>query len=181
MAYTVYKASGFPVTVPDNAIDTTFFNNAANDNKGIGVQLVGRNAINYGAAVAQNFLQITENFASTALLFPTDATALQGQLWFDITNDQLNVRVTNNTSGGINNWRPIVTSDRAGNIVATSFTGSGAGLTGIPGTAIIGGGSFPVINPLPGVEKSGDIRVAGSIISIWASGAWRQIFPAVYS
>lgn len=180
MAYTVYKASGVPVTVPDNAIDTTFFNNAANDNKGIGVQLVGRNAINYGAAVAQNFLQITENFASTELLFPSDATASQGQLWFNITNSKLHVRVTSNTSGGINNWRPVVTSDLDGNITATSFTGSGAGLTGIPGTAIVGGGTFPAINPT-GTPKDGDMRVVGSVISMWANGAWRQIFPAVYS
>lgn len=38
----------------------------------------------------------------------------------------------------------------------------------------------PAINPA--TPKDGDIRVAaGPIISIYATGAWRQIFPAVYS
>jgi len=37
----------------------------------------------------------------------------------------------------------------------------------------------PVINP--GVPKNGDLQISGSIISIYANGAWRQVFPAQYS
>lgn len=33
----------------------------------------------------------------------------------------------------------------------------------------------------PTTPKDGDVRVVGSVISIYASGAWRQVFPAVYS
>jgi hypothetical protein len=38
----------------------------------------------------------------------------------------------------------------------------------------------PIINPLSG-EKDGDIRVSGTDIDIWAGGAWRRVFPALYS
>ena len=37
----------------------------------------------------------------------------------------------------------------------------------------------PRINP--STPKDGDIQVSGSVISIYAAGGWRQIFPAVYS
>jgi hypothetical protein len=37
----------------------------------------------------------------------------------------------------------------------------------------------PVVNPVTPVD--GDTQVVGSVISIYAAGAWRQIFPAVYS
>jgi hypothetical protein len=40
------------------------------------------------------------------------------------------------------------------------------------------GASLPVINPA--VPKNGDILIAGSVISIYASG-WKQVYPAVYS
>lgn len=33
----------------------------------------------------------------------------------------------------------------------------------------------------PGSPKDGDVRVTGSVVDIYASGAWRQVFPAVYS
>lgn len=152
MSYTIYHADGTSVNVPDNAIDTTFYNSTANGaGIGIGTQLVGRNAINYGAPVAQNFLQMTENFASNSAHRPTDAFALQGQLWFNkisSTDGQLFLRVSGAASGGDANWRrvlvanPITASD--GDI---QVTGSGSTLT----------------------------------IKIFGGGAWNQVFPAVYS
>lgn len=39
--------------------------------------------------------------------------------------------------------------------------------------------TVPVINPT--TPKNGDIQVVGSVISIYANGAWRQVFPAQYS
>ena len=112
MAYNIYKSDGTLVVVPDNTIDSQFYNpTGGNTAKGLGVQLNGRNAIDYGAPTAQTFLQITENFASGAAFFPSDTTALQGQLWFNKTNSSLYVRVTGNTSGGIANWRRIVVID----------------------------------------------------------------------
>ena len=164
MSYTIYHADGTPVNVPDNAIDTTFYNSTSNGpGVGIGTQLVGRNAINYGAPVAQNFLQMTENFASTSALRPTDAFALQGQLWFNKispTSGSLFVRVSSATSGGDANWEQVVTVP----------AGSSA--------------TVPVVyNVAPATAKNGDILVITSptlSISIYAGG-WKQVFPAVYS
>ncbi len=242
MSYTIYHADGQLVTVPDNAIDTTFYNaTPAGSSLGIGTQLVGRNAINYGTSVAQNFLQMTENFASDVASRPTDAFALQGQLWFEkdaVTPEatgKLFVRIANAPSGDALNWNKVVVEDTSGNITVTGhYIGNGSGLTNIPATAVTGsitvtggtglgvagspvslGGtvtlsntgvtsivagtgisisgatgavtvtstvaaSAPVINPV-GTPKDGDIQVVGSVISIYAASAWRQIFPAVYS
>lgn len=110
MAYNIYKADGTLVTVPDNAIDQTFYNPTANGaGKGIGVQLNGRNAIDYGAPTAQTLLQMTENFASNNVL-PTDGTSLVGQLWFNKTDSTLFLKVTT-ANVGIANWRKVAVID----------------------------------------------------------------------
>lgn len=157
MSYTIYHADGSPVVVPDNAIDTTFYNDTAHaPGIGIGTQLVGRNAINYGAPIAQNFLQMTENFASTTNYRPKNPYALQGQLWFQKSTSNptgdgalyLRISGPSNAPESDANWRRI-----------------------------------PVANP--STPSDGDIQVAGSgsslTISVYGDGAWRQVFPAVYS
>lgn len=85
MAYSIFTPTGSefaitPISVPDNAIDTSLYDGT---NK-LGVQLLGRNAINYGTAVAQNTVQMVSNFAGTVP--PSDSIALQGQLWFEVTS-----------------------------------------------------------------------------------------------
>lgn len=37
----------------------------------------------------------------------------------------------------------------------------------------------PAINPT--TPKDGDVKVASGVVSIYATGSWRQIFPAVYA
>lgn len=158
MSYTIYHADGTPITVPDNAIDTVYYNaNVHGPGVGVGTQLVGRNAINYGAPIAQNFLQMTENFASSALYMPGDAFALQGQLWFETTSASdgvLHVRISNSGTGGAANWEAVVTA--------------------APSTGIISnrGGDVPVVNPASLSVQDGDIQVIGSAISIYANSAW---------
>lgn len=148
MAYSIRKSDGTLVSVADNAIDTDFYNpTGGSTGAGMGIQLIGRNAIDYGAAVAQTFLQMTENFSSATGTQPVGSKALQGQLWFDKDEGSLYVRVTPGVPGADNlavNWRKI-----------------------------------PVVNPV--APTDGDVLVTGSIISIWANGAWQQVFPAVYS
>jgi hypothetical protein len=66
----------------------------------------------------------------------------------------------------------------------TTSTGTGnAVLSNAPaltGAATLNGSGISAINPA--TPKDGDVQVAaGPTISIYASGAWRQIFPAVYS
>lgn len=159
MAYSIYTPTGSeyavtPLSVPDNAIDTGLYNSA---NK-LGVQLVGRNAIDYGTAIAQNAIQMVSNFAGTVA--PTAAKSFQGQLWFQVTSTTAGLLYLRNstTSGGEfpSGWEKVVT-------ISSSETGT-----------------TPVVNP-SGTPKDGDIRVVGSVISIWANGAYRQIFPAQYS
>ena len=143
MAYTIYKADGTLVSVPDNAIDQTFYNPTANGvGKGQGVQLNGRNAIDYGAPTAQSLLQMTENFASNGVL-PSDLTSLVGQLWFNKTTSSLYVKVTT-ANVAIANWRKV-----------------------------------SVVNPI--LPSDGDVLVVGSVISIYANGAYQQVFPPIYS
>lgn len=110
MTYQLYLPTGSnglnPIPVPDNTIDTALYDSA---NK-LGVQLIGRNAIDYGTAVAQNTVQMVSNFSGTVL--PSDSIALQGQLWFNATSSTaglLYVRTTANTSGGLANWSRIPT------------------------------------------------------------------------
>lgn len=143
MAYTIYKSDGTAVVVPDNTIDAQFCDTNHNGaNKGLGIFLVGRNAIDYGAPIAQNFLQMTENFCDDTP--PSNATALQGQLWYDKANGILKVNVSSTVTA---DWR---------------------GLTTIADPGAVTG-------------YDGQIKVSGSTVYVWANGAWRQIFPAVYS
>jgi len=138
MSYLIYKSDGTAVTIPDNIIDTVYYDpNGGDGGEGLGIQLLGQNSISYGPAVAQNFLQMQENYSSAAI--PSDLYSLQGQLWFNKssgTTGNLYVRITGNTSGGIANWRQVVVTDAFGNIVvggtvtATQFIGPVASITG---------------------------------------------------
>ena len=109
MSYNIYKSTGATVSIPDGAVDQSFNNSAANAGKGVGVQIPGIGS-SYVAPIAQNFLQITENFCGTVL--PPDSVALQGQ-WFNRTSPttgNLYVRVSDAPVGGIANWKQISTT-----------------------------------------------------------------------
>lgn len=154
MAYLIYKSDGTAVTIPDNAIDTAYYDasggggfgpgNIPQSGHGLGVQLVGRNTIGYGAAVAQSFLQIQENFCSSAV--PNDAFALQGQLWFNqasVTDGDLYVRNSAATTGGIANWKKVLLSDSSGNLVV-SGTITASKFIG-PATSVFGGATNQIV------------------------------------
>lgn len=51
------------------------------------VALVGRNAVNYGQAIAENFIKLTQNFASAV----QPAVPLLGQMWYDAPNGTIKV------------------------------------------------------------------------------------------
>ena len=167
MSYTIYHADGTPVVIPENTIITKYYNTAAHGTGiGVGTQLVGRYVVNYGTAIAQNFLQLTENFASTAAFRPADEYALQGQLWFErtsTTTGTMHTRVSSATTGGDANWQRVLSVDSAenlhlnGTLTAASFVGSGANLTGIP-TKIIGGTNISV-SPVGG---TGEVTISAT-------------------
>ena len=152
MSYTVYKPTGAngtnPITVVDNNLDTTYYDATGK----IGFQLAGRNCVNYGTAIAQNTIQMVSNFAGT--IIPNDTIALQGQLYFEVTGattGNLLVRTSSSSAGGRSvNWRKIVTT-------SSDETGT-----------------TPVVNP-SGTPKNGDIKVVGSVVSIFANNDWRQV------
>lgn len=205
MAYTIHKSDGTPISIPDNTVDAAYYNGTGGTlGLGMGLTLLGRNTIDYGQSVAQDFLQMVENFASTPV--PADATSLQGQLWFNKTSGtagKLYVRVSGANTGGILNWQQIVTTNSSG----TTIIGGDVTVTGnevvqgdltvngsehvlnnlvVDGTITAEGGLhvpvvFHALPVLPQVAQDGDMLIIGSVISVYAAGAWRQIFPAVYS
>lgn len=79
MAYVVKNTRGQTIAVVDSG--TT--NSVATD-----VTLIGQNVVEYGLPQNENFVYILENFANTTPpLFP-----VQGQLWFDVTNNVIKYR-----------------------------------------------------------------------------------------
>ncbi len=187
MAYTIHKSDGTDVPVADNSLDTDYYTGTppTSGGTGTGILLVGRNTIDYGAAIAQNFLQMTENFANT--LMPADSYALQGQLWFKkdalpAVSGNLYVRVKDTLLGGMNNWEKIVTVDNGGSSTIDGNLDVTGDLT-VDGAITSGGHRVSVVytsTAAPG--QDGDIAVeTGPVISMYAGGAWRQVFPAIYS
>ena len=65
MSYIIHKADGTAITIPDNVLDTSFYAGSVPPGVGVGNILVGRNTVDYGAAIAQNIVQMTENFAKS--------------------------------------------------------------------------------------------------------------------
>jgi hypothetical protein len=77
MAYTINKYSGVQLVVlEDGTVDTS-----------TSIGLVGRNYVGYGEIQNENFLYLLENFAN----INPPARPLEGQLWFNVSNDLLHV------------------------------------------------------------------------------------------
>ena len=136
-------ASGLSeIIVSDNIIDETYYDSYNT----IGIQLPGRNCVNYGNSIAQNTIQMVSNFAGTAI--PNDSIALQGQLWFNVTNattGNLYIRKASSSTGGLSaNWERVVT-------IGSTETGT-----------------TPVTNPST-TPKIGDIRIIDGNISMYSS------------
>ena len=78
MAYKINNTFGtLLVSLPDGTIDT-----AATD-----LTLFGKGYAGFGEKLNENFVKILENFNNTS----SPANKIQGQLWFDQTNKQINV------------------------------------------------------------------------------------------
>jgi len=94
MPYTIPysdEANNGTITVIDNTIDQT-----------TSIKFPGKNVTSYGNAIAENFLHILENFASSTE--PPRAT--EGQLWYDTTPGAEQLKVYDGTvwvpAGGLN-------------------------------------------------------------------------------
>ena len=77
MAYTINKSDGtVAATVDDGTLNTE-----------TSIQLIGRNYEGYGEAFNENLVKLMENFSTST----NPLNAIEGQLWFDATNDALTV------------------------------------------------------------------------------------------
>jgi hypothetical protein len=89
--------------VPDGTFDTS----------ATSITLIGKNVVNFGEAINENFVKLLENFASTS----EPQQAIRGQLWYDTASGRLNIYdgTQFRTSGGplISNSEPLnpVTGD----------------------------------------------------------------------
>lgn len=78
MVYNVTKYNGQPLaTVQDSTLDTT----------STSITLIGRNAVNYGLALNENFVALLQSFANTS----PPPQPQQGQIWFDTVADAIKV------------------------------------------------------------------------------------------
>ena len=144
MPYSLYFPTGSTsptVSVPDGNIDTAFYDSG---NK-IGIQIPGQNAINFGQAIGQNFVQMTSNFAGTVV--PSDSIALQGQLWFNSGSGLMYVRTgATGAVGGLANWSQIILS--SGGTITANITGNAGTATALQTSrnfSISGDASSPAV------------------------------------
>ena len=76
MPYSINKSDGTPlVTIQDNTINTTASS----------LSLIGRNALNFGQAIDQNFVYLLQNFAATT----PPSIPLTGQLYYNTYSSSL--------------------------------------------------------------------------------------------
>lgn len=78
MVYNVTKYDGSPLAaVQDSTLDT----------QSTSITLIGRNAVNFGLALNENFVALMQNFANTA----PPPSPIQGQIWYDTVGSSLKV------------------------------------------------------------------------------------------
>ena len=139
MAYKINNTFGtLLVTLPDGTIDT-----ATTD-----LTLFGKGYAGFGEKLNENFVQLLENFNNTS----APDNKIQGQLWFDQTNKQINVytgakwkpvgSTTNSTTSPVNAVQGDLWFDTANNQLYV-YTGSAWTLIGP--TSIAGSGVTQVV------------------------------------
>lgn len=78
MVYNITKYDGAPLaSVNDSSIDTT----------STSIALIGRNAVNFGLPLNENFIALMQHFANTS----PPPSPVQGQIWFDTVSSSLKV------------------------------------------------------------------------------------------
>ena len=136
-------------------------------------------------------LFLKKNVSGVESIIEIGATTVTG----DVTgsgNDSITLTLT--ATGVTAGTYPKVTVDAKGRVTGGSLlsatdvpaldwskitTGKPTTLAGYGITDAAKTSSSPVINPT--TPKDGDIQIGSGIISVYASSAWKQIYPAVYS
>ena len=167
MSYSINKSNGTVVaTVADGVTDTT----------STSLTLVGQNYVGYGEILQENLVAILENFSKGAA--PT--APLLGQLWFDSTNNQLNVR-------GAAGWRVIASSVASTSAPASPITGDIWFNTLVDKLQVYNGSSWIVIGPsytrIQGVTQANAVTIVDNLTNTHTVLAFevRGVTQAIFS
>ena len=133
MAYTINLTNG---NIFATITDGTY-------NQSSSVTLVGKNYAGYGEFLDENFIQMLENFANS-----TSPTApLNGQLWWDSTNNLLNVYSYGSSPPGTAQWKPLAISTSSSSAPTNPVTGELWYDTTNQQVKVYTGSSFIVVGP----------------------------------
>jgi len=91
MAYSINKKNG-TITIAEGDLNTE-----------TSLELVGKDYFGYGSAIAQSFVNLLQNFASDTA--PT--TPIEGQIWYDTSNNFLRVWNTTTNDDTVGAWASI--------------------------------------------------------------------------
>ena len=102
MSYTIKFSDSAKINDPIVVEDATL-GNAGLNRDATSLTFVGKNASGYAEAISTNFLHLLENFSNNE----PPRNPIEGQLWFD-TSDENNkkLRINDGTAAGAN-WKPI--------------------------------------------------------------------------
>lgn len=127
MAYVINKSNGsILATVADGTVDTSST-----------VTLVGRNYSGYGEFLGENFVKLLENSSNSS----APGSPLEGQLWYDSTNNVMNVY-----NGS--EFKPLGNLKVSGSTPSTSLTQGDMWFdTGNNQLHVYNGSSFDLIGP----------------------------------
>ena len=152
MAYKINNTFGtLLVTLADGTIDTTTTD----------LSLIGKGYAGFGEALNENLIKLLENFNNTS----APANKVQGQMWYDKTNNQINVYTGSK-------WKPIGSTTNSASAPTNAVQGdlwfdtnntqlyiyTGTAWTLIGPTTVAGSGVTQVITEAPedntGVKRS---------------------------
>ena len=98
------------------------------------------------------------------------------------------ITLTLANTGVIAGTYPKVTVDSKGRVTAGSTLSASdipsldwSKITSGKPTTVDGYGITDAVEVNPSTPKDGDVQVAAGVVKIYATGAWRQVFPAVYA
>ena len=98
------------------------------------------------------------------------------------------ITLTLANTGVVAGTYPKVTVDSKGRVTAGSTLSASdipsldwSKITSGKPTTVDGYGITDAVEVNPSTPKDGDVQVAAGVVKIYATGAWRQVFPAVYS